>query len=250
MTLRVHVQPLVSQLGDDRSSSSRESRGPRRSSSRNTYRRKPAFAFSHSFARRCHAYRPRAWPRISARISARSSRGQMRAAHSKSSRSSHSKRSSSLRSKPPRRLQRTRCWGAATVAIGSSWRKPSCRMVASTPRADPSRSCARTAILRASLTSTCRGGIELGQQAASARAGVRSLVQVAMRRRQQTRTRRRPRPPRARWSWRDPSPRGRKQRGHPRRRCRGSPSRARTPLRSSTGTASGCWRSCRRPHGR
>ena len=40
-------------------------------------------------------------------------------------------------------------FGLATAAIGSSWRNPSRRTVLRTPRAEPSRSCARIAIRRA-----------------------------------------------------------------------------------------------------
>ena len=78
----------------------------------------------------------------------------MNAFHSNSARSSHSSRSSSPRSKAPSRLHSTSSCGVATVAIGSSWRNPSRRTVSSTPRAEPSRACARTAILRASSTPT------------------------------------------------------------------------------------------------
>ena len=46
--------------------------------------------------------------------------------------------------------------GRATVAIGSSWRKPSRRTVSSTPDAEPSSSCARTAIRRACSVLTVR----------------------------------------------------------------------------------------------
>ena len=73
----------------------------------------------------------------------------MNASYSKSFRSSQSSRSSSVGSNGPRRLKRTRCCGVATVAIGSIWRKPRRRTVSSTDVAEPSRSCARTAIRRA-----------------------------------------------------------------------------------------------------
>src|SRR5206468_8596581 len=63
---------------------------------------------------------------------------------------SQSRRSSSARSYGPRRLQRTRCCGGATVEIGSSWRKPSRRTVSRTPVALPSSACAWTAMRRAS----------------------------------------------------------------------------------------------------
>src|SRR5581483_1187611 len=81
----------------------------------------------------------------------------MKARHSTSLRSSHSSRSSSARSYGPSRLQSTRCCGGATVEIGSSWRKPRRRTVSRTPVADPSRSCARTAMRRASATLTSVG---------------------------------------------------------------------------------------------
>src|SRR5918995_1948005 len=83
-------------------------------------------------------------------MSGRSSIGQMKAFHSNSRRSFHRSRSSSARSSRPSRLQRTSCCGGATVEMGSIWRKPRRRIVSRTPRADPSRSCARIAILRAS----------------------------------------------------------------------------------------------------
>src|SRR5438552_14564849 len=73
----------------------------------------------------------------------------MKAPDSKSFRSFQSRRSSSAASNAPMRLQRTSCCGVATVAIGSIWRKPSRRTVSSTLEAEPSRSCARTAIRRA-----------------------------------------------------------------------------------------------------
>ena len=72
-------------------------------------------------------------------------------------RSSQSSRSSSPRSNGPSRLQSTRCCGGATVEIGSSCRKPSRRTVLSTSVAEPSSSCARTAIRRASSTLTSLG---------------------------------------------------------------------------------------------
>src|SRR5580765_3580975 len=78
----------------------------------------------------------------------------MNAAHSNSFRSSQSSRSSSVVSYGPRRLQRTRCCGGATVEIGSICRKPSLRTVSSTLVALPSSSCARTAIRRASARLT------------------------------------------------------------------------------------------------
>src|SRR5579864_1818308 len=81
----------------------------------------------------------------------------MKARHSTSLRSSHNSRSSSARSYGPSRLHSTRCCGGATVEIGSSWRKPRRRTVSRTPVADPSRSCARTAIRRASATLTSVG---------------------------------------------------------------------------------------------
>src|SRR3954452_8259110 len=73
----------------------------------------------------------------------------MNASYSKSLRSSESSGSSSAASYAPSRLQRTSCCGVATVAIGSIWRKPSRRTVSSTPSAEPSSACARTAIRRA-----------------------------------------------------------------------------------------------------
>src|SRR5947207_6286035 len=61
----------------------------------------------------------------------------------------------------PSRLKSTSCCGVATVAIGSICRKPSRLTVSSTPRAEPSSSCARTAILRASSGATTRGSTAL-----------------------------------------------------------------------------------------
>ena len=78
----------------------------------------------------------------------------MNARHSISFRSSQSSRSSSARSNGPSRLQRTRCCGGATVEIGSIWRKPSRRTVSRTPPAEPSSSCVRTAMRRASARLT------------------------------------------------------------------------------------------------
>src|SRR5918998_551621 len=74
----------------------------------------------------------------------------MNAFHSKSFFSSHRSRSSAARSYPPSRLHRTRYCGGATVEIGSICRNPRRRTVSRTSLADPSRSWARTAILRAS----------------------------------------------------------------------------------------------------
>ena len=78
----------------------------------------------------------------------------MNAFHSKSCFLSQSSPSSSARSYGPRRLQRTRYWGGATVEIGSICRRPRRRTVASTSCAEPSRSCARTAMRRASAGAT------------------------------------------------------------------------------------------------
>src|SRR5215210_9284346 len=89
-------------------------------------------------------------------MSGRSSLGQMNAFHSKSLRFSNRPSSSDL-SYGPRRLQRTRYWGGATVEIGSICRKPKRRTVSRTFDAEPSRSCARTAILRPSSGVTSTG---------------------------------------------------------------------------------------------
>src|SRR5438477_12721352 len=70
----------------------------------------------------------------------------MNASYSNSFRSSHSSRSSSVASNGPSRLKSTSCCGVATEAIGSIWRKPRRRTVSRTLRAEPSSSCARTAI--------------------------------------------------------------------------------------------------------
>src|SRR2546430_5110900 len=78
----------------------------------------------------------------------------MNAPHSKSFRSSHSRRSSSVRSKGPSLLQSTRCCGGATVEIGSIWSAPARRTVSRMPSAEPSSSCDRTAIRRASARLT------------------------------------------------------------------------------------------------
>src|SRR5579864_4160274 len=78
----------------------------------------------------------------------------MNARHSTSLRSSHRRRSSSARSYEPRRLHGTRYCGGATVEIGSIWRKPSRRTVSSRPVAEPSSSCERTAMRRASARLT------------------------------------------------------------------------------------------------
>src|SRR3954447_15929336 len=80
----------------------------------------------------------------------------MNASYSNSLRCFQRSRSSCVGSKGPSRLNRTSCCGVATVAMGSIWRKPSRRTVSSTLRAEPSRSCARTAILRASSGATTR----------------------------------------------------------------------------------------------
>src|SRR5215210_7199573 len=89
-------------------------------------------------------------------MSGRSSRGQMNAFHSKSFRPVSS-RFRSARSYGPRRLQMTRYWGGATVAIGSICRTPKRRTVSRMFDAEPSRSCARTAILRPSSGVTSTG---------------------------------------------------------------------------------------------
>src|SRR5919197_5097290 len=73
----------------------------------------------------------------------------MKAFHSNSFLSSQSRRSSSAGSYGPSRLQSTRRCGVATVAMGSICSEPSPRTVSSTDVADPSSSCARTAIRRA-----------------------------------------------------------------------------------------------------
>src|SRR4029453_13055422 len=78
----------------------------------------------------------------------------MNAFHSKSCFRFQSRRSSSARSYGPSRLHRTRCCGGATVEIGSIWSRPRCRTVDSTSFAEPSSSCARTAIRLASLIET------------------------------------------------------------------------------------------------
>src|SRR5687768_9945052 len=78
----------------------------------------------------------------------------MKASHWKSFFCSHNSRSSSARSYGPRRLQRTRYCGGATVAIGSICRNPSCRTVSRTSFAEPSSSWERTAIRRASARLT------------------------------------------------------------------------------------------------
>src|SRR5919197_4452284 len=81
----------------------------------------------------------------------------MKAFHSNSFRSFHNRRSSSAGSYGPSLLQRTRRCGVATVAIGSICSEPSRRTVSSTDVAEPSSTCARTAILRASSAATTRG---------------------------------------------------------------------------------------------
>src|SRR6266516_2651142 len=73
----------------------------------------------------------------------------MKAPYSKSSLSSQRRRSSSPVSKGPSRLQRMRCCGVATEAIGSICRKPILRTVSRIVVALPSSSWARTAIRRA-----------------------------------------------------------------------------------------------------
>src|SRR5438034_328364 len=78
----------------------------------------------------------------------------MNARHSKSCFRSQSSRSSAARSYGPSRLQSTRYCGGATVEIGSIWSQPRCRTVSSTLFADPSSSCARTAMRRASARLT------------------------------------------------------------------------------------------------
>ena len=133
---------------------SRESIGPLRSSSRRMWRRRLACSRRNSFPIRSEAVRPGRRRRMRARSSGKSSAGQMKAFHSSSLRSSQSRRSSSATSNGPRRLQRTSCWGGATVEIGSICRKPRCRTVSRIVVADPSSSCARTAILRASSVET------------------------------------------------------------------------------------------------
>ena len=103
-------------------------------------------------------------PRPSRRAGAASAPGAAAASRSarrtrstrRACRSTQSSRSSSAVSNAPRRLQRTRCCGVATAAIGSSWRNPSRRTVSRTLVADPSRSCDRTAIRRASSIPTFR----------------------------------------------------------------------------------------------
>ena len=119
VTFRVPCQPLDFQVRTELSASSRDKRGPRRSSSRSTYLRKPAFFLRNSMPRRSHEYLPVRLRRIRARISGKSSIGRMNAPHSNSLRSCQRSRSSSATSNGPSRLQRTSRWGVATVAIGS-----------------------------------------------------------------------------------------------------------------------------------
>ena len=153
-TLRSPYQPCEAHVRTASPSISRESIGPLRSSSLRTKRLKRAFVSRNSAARRSCAYFPRRRRRIRARRSGSTSIGQMYAFHSMSFFSSHSSRSSSVLSYGPSRLQRTSCCGGATVEIGSIWRKPSRRTVSRTPVAEPSRSCARMAIRRASSGET------------------------------------------------------------------------------------------------
>ena len=104
-----------------RSSSSRDSSGPRRSNSRRTYRRNERFSAMKSRRHRSCEYRDDVRSRrIRPRMIGRDSIGQMNAFHSNSRRSSQSSRSSSPRSWFPSRLQSTSCCGGATAAIGSS----------------------------------------------------------------------------------------------------------------------------------
>ena len=110
-TLRLPYQRCVSRFIAERSSSSRASSGPRRSSSRSTYRRNVAFVFRNSLPRRSHAYLSRR-RRIRARTSGSDSIGQMYAFHSKSLRSIQSSRSSSP-SRTRRACSRARAAAAA-----------------------------------------------------------------------------------------------------------------------------------------
>src|SRR6266511_3843154 len=146
LTSRVPHQRCGSRFGSRSASRSRESIGPFRSRSRNTYRRKRAFACRKS---RTHALAVARRRRMRARTSARSSIGQMNASHSKSFRSFHISRSSSTTSNAPSRLKSTRCCGGATVEIGSICRKPRRRTTSSTSFALPSSACACTAMRRA-----------------------------------------------------------------------------------------------------
>src|SRR6266566_8012069 len=148
VTLRLPHHGCASRDTIRSASISRESNGPRSSSSRSRCRLKRAFRRRNSVPRCSYFALPRL-RRIRARMSGKSSIGRMNAPHSNSLRSSQSNRSSSAESYDPRRLHRTSRCGGATVEIGSIWRKPSRRTVASTPSALPSRTCARTAIRRA-----------------------------------------------------------------------------------------------------
>src|SRR3954470_614092 len=116
-----------------------------------------------------------------ARTSGRSSIGQRNAFHSKSCRSSQTSRSSSARSYAPSLLQRTRYCGGATTEIGSSCRKPRWRTVSRTLVAEPSSSCARTAIRRASsiVTSRALDTLEAGYAGGAARGFLQLRVDVA-----------------------------------------------------------------------
>ena len=80
----------------------------------------------------------------------------MKASYSNSFRFFQSRRSSSAVSNGPSRLKRTSSCGRATVAIGSICRWPSLRTVSSTLFAEPSSSCAHTAIRRACSGVTTR----------------------------------------------------------------------------------------------
>src|SRR4051795_6108311 len=97
----------------------------------------------------------------------------MNASYSNSFRCFHSSRSSSAGSNGPSRLKRTSSCGLATVEIGSSCRKPSRRTVSSTPSAEPSSACARTAIRRACSVDTLR---EFAPMAAGSYGGSARLV--------------------------------------------------------------------------
>src|ERR1044072_8454974 len=88
----------------------------------------------------------------------------MNASYSNSLRAFQSRRSSSAGSNGPSRLKRTSCCGVATVAIGSICKWPRRRTVSSTDLADPSSSCARTAILRASSRETTRLAMALDER--------------------------------------------------------------------------------------
>jgi hypothetical protein len=157
VTLRLPHQSCGSREIIRSASISRESSGPRRSSSRSRWRLKRAFVSRNSVPRRSYICLPRR-RRIRARISGKSSIGQMNAPHSNSLRSSHSSRSSSATSYGPSRLQSTSVCGVAMLEIGSIWRNPSLRTVSRTFVALPSSNCARTAMRRASARLTVFGG--------------------------------------------------------------------------------------------